>query len=253
MPRRIHVQTPLTIGTIALVAGQAHHVRDVLRLKIGEQIEAFDDAGNLADAIIEQCDSNGVTLRIKQIRTSPNQPQITIAAAVPKGDRADWMIEKLSELGVNRFVPLATARSVVLPAGKNKFERWIRIATESAKQSHRNGVMRINALTPLEKAIVEGQRAEGSGQKEQNVCTNFYLTTTTDAAPILSISYLCPHPSALIFFIGPEGGWSDDEIARFQNAHLTGLKLTATILRVETAAIAAAAIVTSIIAANTRA
>src|SRR5687767_15989799 len=77
----------------------------------------------------------------------------TIAAAVPKGDRADWMVEKLSELGVEEFIPLASARSVVLPEGRNKRERWVRIATEAAKQSRRGGVMRVGELTPVAEAL----------------------------------------------------------------------------------------------------
>jgi 16S rRNA (uracil1498-N3)-methyltransferase len=139
------------------------------------------------------------------------------------------MIEKLSELGVSRFIPLATARSVVLPTGQNKRDRWVRIATESAKQSRRTGVMQIDELTPLSKVV--DLRAEG-----QMV---FYLSTAASATSISSFSL---HPSALLL-IGPEGGWTPDEIALFESHHLTGVKLTATILRVETAAVAAAAVV----------
>jgi len=196
-------------------------------------VEAFDDQGNLAAATIEQCDPTDVTLRIAEIQSSPKISQITIAAAVPKGDRADWMIEKLSELGVGRFIPLITARGVVLPKGSNKKERWLRIATESAKQSRRNGVMTIDDLTPLQQAIEIAADMNG-----------FYLD------PIAEISVIqsqIANRKSQIHFIGPEGGWTDDEIAMFKNAHLTGLKLTTTILRVETAAIATAAIVLSMI------
>ncbi|HMB95908.1 MAG TPA: RsmE family RNA methyltransferase, partial [Tepidisphaeraceae bacterium] len=155
MPRRIHVPSPLKIGTITLDKTQAHHLRNVLRLKTGAAIELFDDQGNLADATIQQCDADHVSMRIEQIQAGQSSRQIVIASALPKGERADWMIEKLSELGVHRFIPLATARSIVLPKGRNKQERWQRIATESAKQSRRAGVMQINELTPLEK-VVEG-------------------------------------------------------------------------------------------------
>jgi RsmE family RNA methyltransferase len=115
--------------------------------------------------------------------------------------------------------------------------------------------MRIDELTLLDQAIEEfqGQKAEGRGQNNQNAtCDGFHLSTETDAVSISSISALCPHPSALIFFIGPEGGWTEDELRLFSHSGLTGLKLTATILRIETAAVATAAIA-SIILANSAA
>src|SRR5262249_28805891 len=144
----------------------------------------------------------------------------------PKGERADWMIEKLGELGVNRFIPLAAARSVVLPKGQGKYERWKRIATESAKQSRRVGVMQIDELTEISAALAGG---------------GFYLSTRDDATPLVSIEHSqLRNPR---FLIGPEGGWTDEEIESFKIAGLTGIKLTATILRVETAAVATAAIV----------
>jgi 16S rRNA (uracil1498-N3)-methyltransferase len=231
VPRRIHVPTPLTIGTITLDPKQAHHLRDVLRLKIGQTIEAFDDDGNIADAVIVQCDATSTTIRIEQIQEKKSAPEITIASGVPKGDRADWMIEKLSELGVARFIPLATERSVVLPKGSNKLERWLRIATESAKQSHRAGVMQINDLTPLKTALGTAMEMEG-----------FYLDPNSQT--FFDQSQIANQKSQ-IYFIGPEGGWTDQEINLFTQANLTGLKLTATILRVETAAIATAAIILS--------
>jgi 16S rRNA (uracil1498-N3)-methyltransferase len=158
---------------------------------------------------------------------------VVIASAVPKGNRADWMVEKLSELGVSRFIPLQSERSVVLPAGKGKYERWRRIAEESAKQSRRAGVMQIDELTQLE-VLLTPRRGEGAG--------GVFLSTEPDAPPIASCSSFLVHPSAFLF-IGPEGGWSPDEIARMKSANLTATKLTGTILRVETAAVVAAAIV----------
>ncbi|HEY1628483.1 MAG TPA: RsmE family RNA methyltransferase [Tepidisphaeraceae bacterium] len=236
MPRRIHFPAPLRIGIQKLDAKQAHHLRDVLRAGAGDTVEAFDDQGNIAEAIIEQCEANHVTVRVRRIDAQQSSPQITLAAAVPKGERADWMIEKLSELGVSRFIPLATARSVVLPRGKGKHERWQRIATESAKQSHRSGVMQIDELTPLAKAL-------------DTVRTNgFYLDPT---APMFIPQSQIENRNSQFFFIGPEGGWTNDELDRFSQSGLTGLKLTATILRVETAAIATAAIVATRIAMAT--
>ena len=145
------------------------------------------------------------------------------------------MIEKLSELGVTRFIPLKTARSVVHPTGQSKRDRWMRIATESAKQSHRAGVMRIDELTEIDQL----EFAQGKGQW-------WYLSTKEDAMPI---ARACSETSfdQLFLLIGPEGGWTDEELSHFASSGLTGVKLTATILRVETAAIAAAAIAATMV------
>ena len=81
----------------------------------------------------------------------------TVAAAVPKGERADWMVEKLSELGCHAFVPLLAERSVVQPKGTGKRDRWLRLATESAKQCRRRGVMRIESPTTLDELLANDE------------------------------------------------------------------------------------------------
>jgi 16S rRNA (uracil1498-N3)-methyltransferase len=139
------------------------------------------------------------------------------------------MIEKLSELGVARFVPLAAARSVVLPEGRNKRERWMRIATESAKQSRRRGVMRIEELTKVDLAA---QQAAGTRA--------IVLSTEASATPILDA--LTDAPPRVTLFIGPEGGWTDEELRGFAGHDVRAVKLTDTVLRVETAAVVGAAI-----------
>src|SRR5437870_3011498 len=102
MPRRIHVQR-LRVGKIILDEREAHHVRDVLRLAPGKSIELFDDSGTAGRGSILRCSSNEVVVRIDSLQQPQAQRELLIASAVPKGERADWMIEKLSELGVDRF------------------------------------------------------------------------------------------------------------------------------------------------------
>ncbi|MGB7158609.1 MAG: RsmE family RNA methyltransferase [Tepidisphaeraceae bacterium] len=236
MPRRIHTSI-VKVGDITLSEREAHHARDVLRLRAGEAVEVFDDAGAVAPATIVSCDERGVVVRVDELAaTDPSTTAIslTVASAVPKGDRAEWMIEKLGELGVDRFIPLATARSIVLPEGKNKRQRWTRIATEAAKQSRRRGVMRIDELTKLDTALREATSA--------GAC--WHLSTSTGATPVLEL-VTKDTPATLTTFIGPEGGWTNAERAQFTSADTHGVRLTPTILRVETAAVAIAAIVGS--------
>ncbi|MEO6436202.1 MAG: RsmE family RNA methyltransferase [Tepidisphaeraceae bacterium] len=227
MIRRVH--TPLLRpGEIELDAPAARHVRSVLRLTKGTAVEVFDDDGAVAAGKIIQLEP-AVVIRVTDITAVPRSREIVIASAVPKGERADWMIEKLSELGCSRFIPLATARSVVHPEGKNKRERWARIAVESAKQSRRRGVMRIDDLTPL-KAAIESAATEG---------TAYYLTTEPGAESILDAAAA---QVTLTLFIGPEGGWTEEELSFFARSNARGLTLTDTVLRVETAAVAAATV-----------
>jgi 16S rRNA (uracil1498-N3)-methyltransferase len=175
----------------------------------------------------------GVLAEVGEIRRQRSAVELTIASAVPKAARADWMIEKLSELGVARFIPLATARSVVHPEGKNKIERWERLAAESAKQSKRPGVMAIDPLTPLLTVL---DRAGASRAA--------YLSTGAGAVP--AVAAFRPPLTSILLLIGPEGGWSAEEQAGFDGRALTAVSLGATILRVETAAIAAAAVVAAL-------
>lgn len=230
--RRVHIGVVQAGRTIPLDPAQAHHVRDVLRLRKGDAVELFDDAGRSAAAHIERCDAAQVLVRVEQVYPIRHARSIVVASALPKGSRADWMIEKLSELGVGRFVPLVTARSIVLPTGSSKRQRWLRIAAESARQSRRTGVMQIDELTPLEQAIAQAASA-----------TAFFLSTQTDALPIGLHLSIINHHSPISIFVGPEGGWTEQEISRFRAAGLTAVKLTGTILRVETAAVVAAGIV----------
>ena len=230
--RRVH--TPrIYAGRIELDPSASRHARDVLRLEMGAELEVFDDAGKVARGAIVALEPL-VAVQVDAIdaidRTDANVIDITVAAAVPKGERADWMVEKLSELGVARFIPLATARSVVLPEGKNKRERWQRLAIESAKQSRRRGVMQIEELTKLDVAT---RQAAGVAA--------MVLSTAPDAKPILDA--LPGAPRGVALFIGPAGGWTDEELGLFQQYDVTAVRLTDTILRIETAALVAAAAV----------
>jgi 16S rRNA (uracil1498-N3)-methyltransferase len=120
---------------------------------------------------------------------------------------------------------------VVLPGGRNKIERWGRIALEAAKQSRRAGMMKIAELTPLHRLVSELPLDSA----------RWFLSTTDDATPIRQ--KLNPVPKNLALLIGPEGGWTQEEMRGFGDAGLEGVGLTKTVLRLETAAVAAASVV----------
>lgn len=233
MTRRIHVRSLETGGRISLDGREAHHARDVLRLPDGGTVEVFDDTGAIAQGVLSYHDGSVyVDIEAADVRVAPTPVvRLTVASAVPKGDRADWMVEKLSELGVSEFIPLAAARSVVLPEGKGKRDRWVRIATEAAKQSRRAGVMRITELMkPIDAIRVAGR--------------SWFLSTESERPTAIAeaVQQLRAVPR-LTVFVGPEGGWTAQEQQLFLTAGATPVRLTGTILRIETASVATAAMV----------
>jgi 16S rRNA (uracil1498-N3)-methyltransferase len=226
--RRVYVPAVLS-GDLELPGDESHHLAHVLRLEVGSTIELFDMAGNVGQAEIIAL-APGVRVRVLSLTSQPPVRQLTVAAAVPKADRADWMIEKLSEIGVTRFIPLRTRHSVVHPEGRSKLQRWERIAIEAAKQSHRTGVMHIDLLTPLTQLLHSA---------DQSVDLSTLLALSTHNAPPLRHVAAAHHG---VLLIGPEGGWSPEELAQFQQFNIASASLGSTILRIETAALIAAAI-----------
>jgi 16S rRNA (uracil1498-N3)-methyltransferase len=224
-----------TVGRIDLAGPQTHHLRDVLRLKTGEKVEVFDEAGVGGRGRILSVTPAGVSIEVDEIVPGNGSgPALTIAAAIPKGARADWMVEKLSELGVEALVPLCSRRSVVLPQGGGKPDRWRRLAAAAAEQSGRTGVMRIESLTKLP-VVIERAKAAGSAI--------WHLSLDEAAVPIVQL--ISALPGSLTVLVGPEGGWSAEEAGALGAAGVVPVRLTRTILRVETAAVSAAAIIQS--------
>jgi len=225
----------LSVGVLHLDAAESHHARDVMRLGLGDNVELFDNTGHTAAGPIVQLDPT-VAVQITAIATPLTRAQIIVASAVPKGNRADWMIEKLAEIGVSRFIPLQTARSVVHPEGIRKLERWQRLASEAAKQSHRTGTLEISPLTALPAVVREIQ--------SQNAA-RWFLTTHLPAQVFAAAVQTLQSDRPACLLIGPEGGWTDQEEDAFRAAGFTAVALTPSVLRIETAALVAAGAVAS--------
>ena len=221
------------VGELTLDEREAHHVRDVLRLEPQTAVEAFDDDGMVGVGVLGTVTAGRVTIQVASILADAGDGfRLIIASAVPKAARADWMVEKLSELGVHTFIPLATDRSVSLPEGKGKLQRWQRLAEEAAKQSHRRGVMRIEPLSPLAPAVAAAR-----------IAGEAWCCSTVPGAIPLAKKARDLTAMVLTLFIGAEGGWSPAEMDLFAAVGIPGVSMTDTILRVETAAIAAAAVI----------
>lgn len=222
--RRLRVPS-LAGDELELVSAQAHYVRDVLRLGVGTVVEVFDGQGNAARATLTHVDSAAVRARLDERYRGEPAAAVTIAMATPKGDRADWAVEKLTELGVTRLVWLVCERSVAVPRedGK-KLARWVRLAEAAASQSGRSDIPTIEAPTQFAEAVAElggGVIAHMGGEP---------LAKLMASRP--EIPRVC--------LIGPEGGFTSSELEIAESAGYSRVGLARHVLRSETAAMAAA-------------
>ncbi|MEM6393866.1 MAG: RsmE family RNA methyltransferase [Planctomycetota bacterium] len=207
-------------GRLQLPASEAHHAKRVLRLADGSPVELLDGAGRSASGVLIDGSSVEVTAVTQHPRPSIS---VTVLAALPKGPRADQMIDQLTQLGVRRFVPLLTRRSQPEPkaARLDKLRRGVETAV---KQSGNPWAMTIGPATPLPDSFdLPGSR---------------WLADRADHA---DPSAPPGHADTHAVWIGPEGGWSDDERAAAYDTGLQPLTLAPYTLRVETAAVVAAA------------
>ncbi len=187
---------------------ESRHAVKALRLAPGDRVTVFDPHETWSGEI--ESAAGKVTIRLLERLPAPSIPRVVVAAAVPKGARLDWMVEKLAELGVAEFVPVRFARSVVEP-GEGKRRRLEKIALAAAKQSGAP-VMKISAERPVAQLPPDAWlAAPGSAER--------------------------PPAGEGMVVVGPEGGLTPEEDARFARRFSLG----PTILRIETAAVVAAA------------
>jgi 16S rRNA (uracil1498-N3)-methyltransferase len=222
----------LTGSKAELVGAEAHHLA-VLRLGPGTQVELFDGSGALATAIVSSIRKNVVSLDIEQVRQTdpPKSRRIIIAVSVPKGVRFDWLIEKLTELGVDRICPVIFERTVRLPANPKALDRWFNLAISAAKQCKRLFLPQIDPPANLRDCLE-------SIKKDTPNCRIIAGAISGDCPSLVGLPF---GQSDVAAFIGPEGGLTDNEESFLKNHGVQFIRLSDTILRTETAALAFAA------------
>ena len=217
-------------GTRAWLTGtNAEHLARVLRARPGQQFDVAAD-GVLYSAAVTAVTADEVEFELgERIAESP-LPHVEVVLSVFKFDRFEWAIEKLTELGIARITPVISRRTDahLAKAVEKRLERWRRIARESTQQSRRIAPPEITSPVPLTQAI---QNANGC---------RIALSEVEEAVSLKSALKRCAGPIVLAF--GPEGGWTQEELDLFRTAGWLTASLGSTILRAETAAIAAAAI-----------
>lgn len=237
---RFHVDDVST-DRVAITGEEADHARRVLRLAPGDTVELLDGRGGVASGEVTEAGRSFTIAIGERWRVPRLKPRVDLAAAIPKGDRAATLIEKASELSADRVIPLITERSVVEP-GKGKRKRFERIAAESAKQCGRAWTMAVDAPVKLSrlltaadydvKRIADLPRATGSMQELQAEAAR----SDTVARPYHS------QAESVLVLIGPEGGWTEAERAQAREAGFATWRLGPAVMRIETAALAALAI-----------
>jgi 16S rRNA (uracil1498-N3)-methyltransferase len=238
MTRRRWIADEVSGDTAALVGEHAAHLARVLRAEIGQE---FDIAtGNeirhgtitsIADDRIEFALGEEPVLKSRALRDAP---KITLALAIFKFDRMEWALEKCTEIGVARIIPVIAQRSdahLVAAAGK-RHERWLRIVRQAAEQSRRAAPPEIAPpvkLKDLSRDIVSAKSA-----------TRVVLAESEEHVQLGDV--LPSRASDVALAVGPEGGWADSELTWFQDEGWKSASLGSTILRAETAAIVATAL-----------
>ncbi len=231
-----------TGAEVTLPADAARYLRDVLRLANGDPVELFDGAGRVLRGEIAHADADGVRVLVhedvvSQVGESPLQ--LTLYQAIPKGDRWEWLLEKATEVGVTRIVPLETRRTIVkIKRAKvdAKRARWSKIAAGAARQCERSVVPDITAPTSLADALAdlpEGTVALVGATEELG---------SGARAPSLSAT-LDPAATRVALFVGPEGGWERGELDAMAAAHVRAFRCGPRVLRSETAGVVCSALI----------
>jgi 16S rRNA (uracil1498-N3)-methyltransferase len=216
-------------GRAEMTGDDAHHLARVLRAEVGQQFEIADSRSAYLAEIVDTTKSLVRFHVLEELPPAPQLPPLTLFAALFKFDRFEWLVEKATELGVARIVPVETARSEagLLAAAPKRSERWRKIAKESAQQSRRVSAPEIAEARKLSSVEFSGYRCR---------------LEERPGSPPLWDALEAASPTEIGILLGPEGGWTDTERERLDASGWQPVTLGPSILRAETAGIAACAL-----------
>jgi 16S rRNA (uracil1498-N3)-methyltransferase len=245
--RRLFVSADQLLGATATVGGEAHrHLARVLRARPGERVVLFDGLGDEVEAEVVAVERDATRLALGQRRTVElaGRAEIVLLQGLARGERMDFIVQKTTELGVSRIVPVIAGRSIAKLApsaagagGSARRARWEKIAREAARQSGRADVPRIADAVPLDEALAAA-RSDAAARPEQ---LRLALWEASRGHPLRQA--LRAGPRAVTLLVGPEGGFAAEEMADAAASGFEVVGLGPRILRVETAAVVAVALV----------
>lgn len=221
---------------ITITGGDAAHISRVLRMKPGEKLTVCDCHGSDYLCEILESSANAVPLRILEWQSTATEPsvKVTLFQGMPKGDKMDLIVQKSVELGVTSIVPVITARSVSKPDEKSlarKIERWNRIAAEAAGQSGRGILPKVESSVTFREAVDMAHKQSAAFMLyERNGGT---LREHLEGLKTTEIS----------IFVGPEGGFEDEEADYARSRGVTTAGMGPRILRTETAPLCALSVI----------
>ena len=234
--RRFFWQNKAGIGQTGSISGEdARHIRKVLRMKPGDALVVFDGAGNDYEAEIKAISGDEVRVSpVKRVRPAMESPaNITLAQALLKGKKMDLLARQITELGVTRWIPFLSERSVPVPVKERlpaRQERWRSIVIESLKQCQRSRLTEISAVTSFDEALESG--------RSDDVKLIFWEEEARTRT-LSEVLEPLPEPCEKIFaVIGPEGGFSAAEIQKAVSFGFQSVSLGPRVLKAETAALA---------------
>ncbi|MGD0516229.1 MAG: RsmE family RNA methyltransferase [Thermoguttaceae bacterium] len=252
MTNRYFVETPITGQQASLTGPEAHHLINVMRARRGATVILFDGSGCEFTARVEQVGRNGVELIVlsrEEVDRELPFP-LTLGVALPKGDRQKWLVEKAIELGVGRVIPLKTQRAVAQPV-QQALDRLRRSVIEASKQCGRNQLMEI--AEPLEFSNYIASAGDRSycllaHPSSSNVgCVKHTDLTVHSMHPTANecIKHTAEHPQGVFLAIGPEGGFTNEEVDLAAKSGWHIVDLGCRTLRIETAALLLISMVTA--------
>jgi 16S rRNA (uracil1498-N3)-methyltransferase len=225
---------PTAGGIVSLDEHERHHAINVMRIQVGESVVLFDGNGHESIATVQTASKRDVCCETAPATAVDRENTVTtsLGVAMPKGDRSKELVERLTELGVNRLVPLHCRRTP-WQVPESAITKWKRLVIDSCKQSGRNHLMQITSPMNIQDWLTTKELASPSLRYFAHPSADLNQIT-----PRLSKT-LSSKPSEVFISIGPEGGFSDEEIAIADKHGWQRLPLGKRIYRIETAAILA--------------
>lgn len=236
-------------GAVIAIAGQdARHIVRVLRLGPGDEIEAVDGAGAERRGRIVSVDDDGVMVMLTEGSVACREPSvfITVLQGLPKGDKMDEIVRKNTEIGVSRFVPVVTDRTVARPdqpGARRRVDRWRRVAREAAKQSGRQRIPDVLDIMSFRESLEHAASDAGAGDArdgERLILLPWELERSRGIRDVLRER---AGVGNVLVFIGPEGGFSADEVDEAVGSGAVTCSLGPRILRTETAGLVVSSII----------